>query len=112
MGLFELGTLYLWVPVVVLLTYIIYSLYFSGLSHIPGPVVAKFSNLWKINAAWRGEMPKRNIALHRKYGPLTRIGPNTVSVDDPSALSVIYSFKPIWRKVCTESVDHVSRMLC
>lgn len=73
--------------------------YYNGLSHIPGPRSAKFSNFWKIHAAWKGEMPKCNIALHRKYGPLVRMGPNMISVDDPAALSVIYSFKPIWKKV-------------
>ena len=88
--LFALAVVILWFLTPVL---------FSGLGHIPGPFISKFSNLWKINAAFRGEMPQRNIALHRKYGPLVRMGPNLISVDDPTALSTIYTFKPIWRKV-------------
>ncbi len=81
------------------ITYMIYTRYFTGLSHIPGPYIASVSNFWKIKAAWKEAMPQLNIALHRKHGPLVRIGPNTVSVDDPAALSVIYGFKPTYRKV-------------
>jgi hypothetical protein len=89
---------YIWFPLL-LLSYIVYTRYFTGLSHIPGPFIASISNFWKISAAWHEEMPQRNIALHRKYGSLVRIGPNMISVDDPSALSTIYGFKPIYLKV-------------
>lgn len=94
----------LWSPLLLLslaafILWFLTPLLFSGLGHIPGPFISKFSNLWKINAAYRGEMPQRNIALHRKYGPLVRMGPNLISVDDPAALPIIYTFKPIWRKV-------------
>jgi hypothetical protein len=89
---------YVWIPLL-LVIYIIYIRYFTGISHIPGPFIASISNFWKINAAWHQEMPKRNIALHRKYGPLVRIGPNMISVDDPAALPIIYGFKPIYLKV-------------
>ena len=73
--------------------------YFTiGLRQVPGPFLARFSNLWKLNAAWHQDMPKRNIAIHQKYGSVVRIGHNTVSVSDPSALAVIYNFKA-WDKV-------------
>lgn len=75
-----------------------YACYGSGLSHIPGPAVSRISNLWKLNAAFRADMPRRNIALHRKYGSLVRIGPNMVSVNDPSAISTIYSFSKVLNK--------------
>jgi hypothetical protein len=89
---------YVWLPLL-LVAYIVYTRYFTGISHIPGPFSASVSNFWKISAAWHQEMPRRNIALHRKYGPLVRIGPNMISVDDPTALSTIYGFKPIYLKV-------------
>lgn len=85
--------------------YVIYVRFFTGISHIPGPLLASVSNLWKINAAWREEMPQRNIALHRKYGPLVRIGPDMISVDDPAALNIIYGFRPIYLKV--RNVNHL-----
>jgi len=89
---------YVWFPIL-LAVYIIYTRYLTGISHIPGPWIASVSNFWKISAAWHQEMPQRNIALHRKYGPLVRMGPNMISVDDPSALNIIYGFKPIYLKV-------------
>jgi len=98
---FQGSSPYLWVgaPVALGAYYILYHLYLNGLSHIPGPTIAKLSNWWKISAAWHEEMPRRNVELHRKYGPLVSIGPNMISVDDPEAHSIIYSFKPIWKKV-------------
>lgn len=93
-----LSRLYLWV-ILGWITYLIYTRYFTGMSHIPGPFIASVSNLWKIKAAWQEAMPQLNIALHKKHGPLVRIGPNTISVDDPAALSTIYGFKPAYRKV-------------
>ena len=93
-----LSRLYIWLPLVICL-YLIYVRYFTRLSHIPGPFLASVSNLWKVKAAWQEEMPQQNIALHKKYGPLVRIGPDMISVDDPSAMSVIYGFKPIYSKV-------------
>lgn len=93
-----LAKVYVWLPLL-LVVYIVYTRYFTGLSRIPGPFSASISNFWKISAAWHEEMPQRNIALHKKYGPLVRIGPNMISVDDPAALNVIYGFKPMYLKV-------------
>lgn len=88
---------------VVLLTHLIRLYFFHGLSHIPGPPIAKICNIWKLNAALRAKMPRKNIDLHRTYGPLVRIGPNMVSVDDPEALSVIYGFQKVFPKACAPS---------
>ena len=84
---------------VVILVYIVYIRYFTGLRRIPGPFIASFSNLWKLRAAVQEDLSQQNIALHKKYGLLVRIGPNMISVDDPAALNVIYGFKPIYNKV-------------
>ena len=83
---------------VLIIVYGIYLRYYRGISHIPGPFIASISNYWKIQAAWKEQMPQQNIDLHRKYGPLVRIAPDMVSVDDPTALGIIYGFKPIYRK--------------
>lgn len=103
-----LSRLHLWV-LIGTITYIIYTRYFTGLSHIPGPFLASVSNFWKIRAAWQEAMPQQNILLHKKHGPLVRIGPNMISVDDPAALPVIYGFKPIYLKVCPS--DFVRRSI-
>lgn len=90
------------IPVVLLLVFIVYTIYAllsDGLSHIPGPTIARVSNFWKINAAFHSDMPWRNIALHRKHGPLVKVGPNMVSVNDPAAYPIINGFKRVFRKV-------------
>jgi hypothetical protein len=99
-----MSQLYL-VIILLLIVYVVYTRYFNGLGNIPGPFIATISNLWKINAAWKGGMPQRNVALHRKYGPLVRIGSNMISVDDPAAVNVIYGFQPIYLKVSDKEGD-------
>jgi hypothetical protein len=37
--------------------------------------------------------------LHRKYGPVVRIGPNLLSLGDPSLIKKIYKFDDDWVKV-------------
>lgn len=96
----------IYLPILVL-TYLFYTRYLTGISHIPGPFIGSISNFWKISAAWNEEFPQRNIAAHRKYGPLVRVGPNMISVDDPAALNIIYGFKPIYLKVCLLRSRHV-----
>ncbi|RFU26581.1 hypothetical protein B7463_g9752, partial [Scytalidium lignicola] len=62
----------------------------SPLRHVPGPFWARFSRLWYWRAVWKGDFEKTNIALHKKYGPIVRIGPNDYSIDDPKAIKTIY----------------------
>lgn len=72
--------------------------YRKHLRCIPGPFVASFSNLWKVHTVHRGDMPARNIALHERYGPVVRIGPNDVSFASPEALKAIYTARPTFAK--------------
>jgi hypothetical protein len=37
--------------------------------------------------------------LHRQYGSVVRIGPNALSISDPSMIRVIYSTRNPWKKV-------------
>ena len=73
--------------------------YRRGLTTIPGPFIASISNLWKINAVYKGDMPRRNMAVHQKYGPVVRIGPNHVSFASPQALHTIHSSRQAYAKV-------------
>src|SRR5262249_29974433 len=57
---------------------------------IPGPFVAKFSNLWLL---WQCRHGRRFLAVdeaHKKHGTFVRIQPNHVSVADAEALPLIY----------------------
>lgn len=65
----------------------------SPLRKVPGPVLARFTNLFYLNRVRHGRFHYENKALHRKYGPVLRLGEDLVSIDDPSALKTIYGSK-------------------
>jgi hypothetical protein len=69
------------------------------LSHIPGPFLARFTNIPRFLWVWSNNAHNVHIALHRKYGPVVRFGPNMVSVAAPEEISQIYGFKKPWLKV-------------
>ncbi|EXJ81716.1 hypothetical protein A1O1_07781 [Capronia coronata CBS 617.96] len=65
---------------------------------IPGPPLAAYTKLWRLYDVWKGQAHLTAVALHRKYGPLVRIGPNHVSVADPSYIPVFYNIKENYTK--------------
>lgn len=69
------------------------------LRSIPGPLMAKFTDVWRSRAQNSPGLSHKMVELHRTYGPLVRTGPNFVSVSDPSAIPTIYGNKPAWSKV-------------
>ncbi|KAB2580339.1 Cytochrome P450 monooxygenase tropD [Lasiodiplodia theobromae] len=74
-------------------TFVAYRYYFHPLRRIPGPLLAKFTDAQRFfdTAGGRAELTHR--LLHAKYGPVVRIGPNTVSLSDPECIKLIYSNK-------------------
>ena len=70
-----------------------------GLWDIPGPFLAGYTRLWRMYDVWKGQAHMTAIQLHRKYGPLVRIGPSHVSVGDPKAIPTIYGLKSGFTKV-------------
>ncbi len=69
------------------------------LAVIPGPIIASFSNLWKIAAIYYEDMPGWNITAHKKYGPVVRIGLNHISFASPEAFQAIYNSRDLFSKV-------------
>ncbi|KAF4631645.1 hypothetical protein G7Y89_g6485 [Cudoniella acicularis] len=65
----------------------------SPLSLIPGPFFAKLTNLWRFLDTYNGRTELTQQRLHEQYGAAVRIGPNVVSLDDPSLIRTIYSTK-------------------
>lgn len=63
------------------------------LSHIPGPLLAKFTDLWRLLRVKRGDSHDTFVALHEQYGDIVRIGPNCVSVSKPDAIPMIYGIQ-------------------
>ncbi|KIN06832.1 hypothetical protein OIDMADRAFT_111123 [Oidiodendron maius Zn] len=79
------------IPVAILLFYLIpYLTSNTSIRDIPGPFAAKFTNLWLLVQARRGERYKSVDEAHKKYGKLVRIQPNHVSIADSSAIPLIY----------------------
>lgn len=71
-------------------TYVAYERFWSPLSGLPGPFSASISKLWLIKHTRQGRINRDLIELHSKHGTLVRIGPNEVSITDPSAVKKIY----------------------
>ncbi|KAF5668798.1 cytochrome P450 monooxygenase [Fusarium denticulatum] len=69
---------------------ILYETFFSRLRNIPGPTLARFTDLWYVYRVRQGHFEHDNISLHRKYGPIVRYGPNRYSFDHPEAAQIIY----------------------
>ncbi|KAL4963708.1 cytochrome P450 [Aspergillus stella-maris] len=68
------------------------------LQHIPGPFFASLTNIVRWNWVITGRAHLIHTQLHRKYGKVVRIGPNTVLVSDPAAIPSIYRFNEPYQK--------------
>lgn len=69
------------------------------LSGIPGPWLASYTRLWKVHDVWQGQHHQTTLELHRRHGPLVRIGPKHISVADPKAIPIIYNIDKSFTKV-------------
>lgn len=63
---------------------------YSALRDIPGPLLARFSNVWLFSTARRGKRFLLVHEAHRKYGPVMRIAPNHVSINSDEAIQAVY----------------------
>ncbi|KAK3291691.1 cytochrome P450 [Chaetomium fimeti] len=66
----------------------------SVLRDIPGPSLAKVTDLYRAALVKTGRSHEIYQKYHERYGPLLRIGPNMVSVADPAAIPDIYPMRP------------------
>jgi len=61
-----------------------------SIRNVPGPLAAKFSNLWLMLQARQGKRYLSVDEAHKKYGKLVRIQPDHVSIADESAINAVY----------------------
>ncbi|KAF5326171.1 hypothetical protein D9611_000819 [Ephemerocybe angulata] len=71
------------------------------LSRYPGPFLCKISKLWIIWLAYRGKLHLYYKSLHDIYGPIVRIGPNDLSINEKKLIPFILGSRgmpkgPIW----------------
>lgn len=79
--------------------------YRSDFKSIPGPFLASFSNLDRIWSCATGQQMKYHLALHEKYGPFVRVGPNHVSFSDVGLIPVVYGVGSGFEKVKESEKD-------
>ena len=71
----------------------------SPLKPLPGPFLAKFSNVWRFYNHYRQAHIETQRKLHEKHGDIVRLGPTTVSVADPNLIKTIYNTRGTFVKV-------------
>ncbi|KAK3381616.1 cytochrome P450 [Podospora didyma] len=88
---------------VVLYQYIIYPVLFSQMRHIPNAHwSAPFSRLWILHIRFTRQENKILLDAHRRLGPLIRVGPNELSINDIDGVRTVYQGgfdKPAWYSV-------------
>jgi hypothetical protein len=73
--------------------------YFCGLNAIPGPFAAGFTNLWRVSNTLFSNPTETLVQLHRRFDSyFVRLGPNVVSVSDPSLIPTIYGVNTDFKK--------------
>ncbi|KAF2848596.1 pisatin demethylase [Plenodomus tracheiphilus IPT5] len=72
---------------------LLYNKYGNGLARVRGPILAAYTDLWRLFVVWRRRPEQTHIRLHERYGPVVRLGPKCISISDPEAIKVIYAIK-------------------
>ncbi|KAK0667912.1 cytochrome P450 [Cercophora samala] len=85
-----------------LLAFFVIPYLLSPLRSIPGPFLARYTNLYRLYHTTRGSFHLHIARLHKRYGPVVRIGPNTVDIDYPELIKVVFGTttkqKAEWKK--------------
>ncbi|KAK3489928.1 cytochrome P450 [Neurospora crassa] len=89
--LLKTTTSFLFIIVVIILAIAVYRLFFHPLAGLPGPRLAALSNIWHAYHARKGRMYLLGKSLHKRYGPVVRVGPNELWFDSKEAFKTIYS---------------------
>jgi len=79
--------------------YFVRQYFYHGLNQYPGPLLAKFTNLWRYLDNRTRKAEWTHLRLHRQYGDVVRLGPNVLSFAHPAALKTIYGLNKGFVKV-------------
>ncbi|EGO59223.1 hypothetical protein NEUTE1DRAFT_121081 [Neurospora tetrasperma FGSC 2508] len=86
------------IPILSILGWYVISWATNPLKKYPGPFLAGFTNWWRLYQTRTGRYHEIVYDLHKKYGPIVRIGPNTLDLDYPELIKTIYSTDGKWLK--------------
>ncbi|OCK83723.1 benzoate 4-monooxygenase cytochrome P450 [Lepidopterella palustris CBS 459.81] len=73
----------------------VYRLTLHPLAKYPGPFLYKLTDWSLIIQCYQGNRHLHHLRDHEKYGPIVRIGPNTLSFNTETALNAIYGSKKV-----------------
>ena len=70
-----------------------YRIYLHPISHVPGPplAIATYLYEWYYDLYLNGQFTFRLEALHKRYGPIIRINPNDIHIDDPNYFDEVFN---------------------
>lgn len=71
----------------------------SPLRQFPGPILARFTGIWRLLDVYRSRCDRTHLRLHRKHGSVVRMGPNVLSPSDLGLINRVYTTKGAWAKV-------------
>jgi hypothetical protein len=74
--------------------------YFTpGAVSVPGPLLAKITNVWRFINVAKGRAEVTLYNLHKRHGDYVRLGPNVISVRNLDVLKTIYGINKGYQKV-------------
>jgi hypothetical protein len=98
-----------WIPILgIILVVSLFRTKYNGFHRIPGPTLAAYTKLWRLNDVRKGQSHQTAMKLHKKYGKLVRIAPNVISVGDPAEIPKIYNIKGDFTKTAFYPIQCVS----
>jgi hypothetical protein len=72
----------------------------TQLRHIPGPLIARFTDVHRYVLARGGLIHLYQTRAHQRYGPVVRFGPNLVLICDPEAIPTVFHMRNGFAKAC------------
>jgi len=74
-------------------------------AHLLQLTALEFTNLWRLYNVHQGSFHLVVDRLHKKYGPVVRIGPNVIDVDYPELIKTVFNTKGDWKKVLVSALS-------
>lgn len=72
-------------------------LFFHPLAKFPGPKIMAASRIYEFyyDSYQQGRLWRRLPELHKKYGPIIRMGPDELHIQDPEYFDYLFGFRPL-----------------
>jgi hypothetical protein len=98
--MFQLALLFLSMVVAPIALVALYRLTLHPLAGVPGPKIAAITIYWYSQQVKHGRIVQMGQTMHKKYGPIVRVGPNEIWVCSKEGFKAIYGTIAL---LCTDS---------